>query len=359
MKFYITFFFVAITISSIAQLKQFEIRGEAKFYQNKELMIETVLTSLNDSSYVKDINIKKQTQLPFNVVEVKEGEIEIKGEILYPVPFEVSYYDENDSSIVTSNFFFVSAGYASIHIKDLKKTLSVIDYELDEFNSEFLKLNELLQKYKLERRRIDNSEIVTERQKILNKYISSHPDSYVALWILIIDFETNGFNPLFKTNANLFSENLKKITPLSTLLTKLSKFQLLNKNDMFPYGQLEFDNEIKQIANKSKYTLIDFWATHCKPCIQEFKLLTELYLKNKETGFEIVSIAIDGKEKSNQIIKILKQYNIKWNNYNDYNGVSFNKFDGNAIPFNILIDNQSKIVKINISKEELADLLTF
>ena len=39
--------------------------------------------------------------------------------------------------------------------------------------------------------------------------------------------------------------------------------------------------------------LIDFWASWCGPCIESFPKLKRLYSKNKDLGFEIVTISVD------------------------------------------------------------------
>ena len=45
---------------------------------------------------------------------------------------------------------------------------------------------------------------------------------------------------------------------------------------------------------RGKVVLIDFWATNCGPCLEEFPNLKELYAEQHEHGFEIVGISLDG-----------------------------------------------------------------
>ena len=44
---------------------------------------------------------------------------------------------------------------------------------------------------------------------------------------------------------------------------------------------------------KAKYTLVDFWFSHCKPCREELPKYKELYGKFNPKGFEMVGIATD------------------------------------------------------------------
>jgi thiol-disulfide isomerase/thioredoxin len=47
-------------------------------------------------------------------------------------------------------------------------------------------------------------------------------------------------------------------------------------------------------ARKGRVVLVDFWSTECPPCIEELPNLRALYLKYKDSGFEIISISLDG-----------------------------------------------------------------
>jgi peroxiredoxin len=47
---------------------------------------------------------------------------------------------------------------------------------------------------------------------------------------------------------------------------------------------------------KGKVVLVDFWSTHCPPCIEEFPNLRACYKAFKHMGFEILSISLDNKK---------------------------------------------------------------
>ena len=48
------------------------------------------------------------------------------------------------------------------------------------------------------------------------------------------------------------------------------------------------------ISNNGKPIIIDFWATWCKPCIEELSNLSEVYpVWQQETGVKIVAVSID------------------------------------------------------------------
>lgn len=47
-------------------------------------------------------------------------------------------------------------------------------------------------------------------------------------------------------------------------------------------------------ALKGKVVLVDFWATNCGPCMEEFPNLKEIYAQHHAAGFEIIGVSLDG-----------------------------------------------------------------
>jgi cytochrome c biogenesis protein CcmG, thiol:disulfide interchange protein DsbE len=45
-----------------------------------------------------------------------------------------------------------------------------------------------------------------------------------------------------------------------------------------------------------KVTIVDFWATWCKPCEKAFPKLQELYVKYKADGLEIAAVSVDDEQ---------------------------------------------------------------
>lgn len=81
----------------------------------------------------------------------------------------------------------------------------------------------------------------------------------------------------------------KQITPLDKRLfkEKLKNIQLLNTEN----ESLVFTDIIKQ--NPSKYYLIDFWATWCKPCIKGVHIMKEMELPK---NLSVISLSLDRKK---------------------------------------------------------------
>ena len=99
------------------QQKSFMIKGFSSFYNNKNIIVETVLSASQDSAYIADCSIVKYSNLPVNELQVNNNEFTVTGNIEYPVPFVISFYNEEKNTGYDSEIFFVEKGEINIKVK--------------------------------------------------------------------------------------------------------------------------------------------------------------------------------------------------------------------------------------------------
>lgn len=99
-----------------------------------------------------------------------------------------------------------------------------------------------------------------------------------------------------------------------------------------------------------KVVLVDFWATWCKPCLEELPNLKKNYARFANKGFEILSISIDNEEE--RLVDYVERSPFPWK-YNAYDSGGFNSeiadvFQLIAIPKPILIDPSGQVVAVDM-----------
>lgn len=107
-------------------------------------------------------------------------------------------------------------------------------------------------------------------------------------------------------------------------------------------------------AAKGKYTLIDFWASWCGPCLLQVPDLHEAYDAYHEKGFEIYSVSVD--RKGDKWKAAIDKYNMKWPNVSDLKGwesSAAKDYNATFVPFNLLIDGEGKIIAKNLHSKSL------
>lgn len=116
------------------------------------------------------------------------------------------------------------------------------------------------------------------------------------------------------------------------------------------YGQVNFeartlDGEKLEILElvKSGPVLINFWATWCQPCKAEMKHLKSLFEKYKQKGLSIIGINQDSPKSLAKVKSFIASNKVDYPIVLDPNNQIFQKFNGQVMPYSILINSRGEI----------------
>jgi thiol-disulfide isomerase/thioredoxin len=193
----------------------------------------------------------------------------------------------------------------------------------------------------------------------LSEYIKNNANSYVGLWFLISRIESEGFKENYSSMLNALSKEIK-LTKIWKTLDKEQKSFTIRGNQKFPNIILQNTNlkqEILAIPN-ARYTLIDFWFSRCRPCLEIMPKWIELYNKYNSRGFNVIGISSDKTENVVPFWQVrIIEMGIPWKNYLDENGVFCNSEKIKFFPTNFLLNEKGEVIEKNIEPETLAKLL--
>jgi len=109
-----------------------------------------------------------------------------------------------------------------------------------------------------------------------------------------------------------------------------------------------------------KYTLIDFWASWCKPCRMENPNVVKAYDKFHSKGFNVISISLDKSNQEQAWKNAIKQDNMTWQHVTKLMGFqdpAARMYGVNSIPSTFLIDENGVIVAKNLRGASLQSKL--
>jgi thiol-disulfide isomerase/thioredoxin len=66
--------------------------------------------------------------------------------------------------------------------------------------------------------------------------------------------------------------------------------------------------------HRGKVVLIDFWATWCPPCVEQFPHTVELHQKYAERGLAVVSVSLDEPDAEPQVREFLRRHGASFDN---------------------------------------------
>jgi len=141
-----------------------------------------------------------------------------------------------------------------------------------------------------------------------------------------------------------------------------SKVAKTKKRRFTEYAPFFFANNLKgnevglkNILDKNKVILIDFWASWCVPCRAQNPDFVKLYTKYHAKGFEIVSVSQD-KDLEN-CKNAVNQDNMTWVNLIDNRASVANMYKVGAIPDAFLVNSQGGIIAKDVGSGKLERLL--
>ena len=110
---------------------------------------------------------------------------------------------------------------------------------------------------------------------------------------------------------------------------------------------------------KGNVTIINFWATWCDPCIQEFPNTKKLYTKFKDKGVQFIGVSLD--DDIEDLRGFVKQFEVGWPQIFDgkrWQGTIPGLYHIQAIPSMVLLDRESKVRYVGSDTEAVTRIIT-
>lgn len=94
--------------------------------------------------------------------------------------------------------------------------------------------------------------------------------------------------------------------------------------------------------------LISFWATWCKPCIEEMTELNKIYEELKDKGFNLLAVSTDNEKTIAKVKPFVKSRGYNFTVLLDKNSEVARKYYAQQIPYSVLLDKDGKIVQSHL-----------
>lgn len=267
--------------------------------------------------------------------KIKQGSFTFEGQMAYPGSFLLAFFPN-----YVSSRFMIEAGQQTIqcNVDSLREIPKISNKSTQEVSS-----------------------VLGQKKAVLFTYTKQRPSSYVAMWELV-DRMGNGYDPMFDSIYSALSPALKSTYTGKRIAQRLKSAKVTAIGQTFPtLNVVDTTNRAVSVpmVNRSKYTLVDFWFSHCGPCLSEFPKLKELYNIYQEKGFAIVGISIDKQADTDAWRKVIRDKELTWSQYLDLAGkLTINDLSIQVFPTNFLLDEHGVIIKKNVRPEELSKFLS-
>ncbi len=90
--------------------------------------------------------------------------------------------------------------------------------------------------------------------------------------------------------------------------------------------------------------LLSFWATWCKPCIEELDEYKKLYNDYKDKGFKMFAISTDDENTVAKVKPLVKSKGYNFPVLLDTNGDAVRLYYAQSIPYSVILDKDGMII---------------
>jgi peroxiredoxin len=349
--------------------------GEKK--QNKDYNVTIEGTAVGiDNADVKLLTYKGTKPVTLDSVQMKQGHFTIGAKVDKPqlaflrvsgIPSDLPLILEKDSNIkVDLNTEHIRK--SSVLSQGLNKKF--FDY-LDEVKMFRDKQEKLAKLYQVAQKKGTPA----EQTDILNRYYSIDDDKHQYEYKFIAENKDNivgglvfeamsydraepDYNKLSKLYEQ-FSEEVKQLPNVKNAFKTVKAKAATSIGSVAPDFSAPTP-EGKMLSLKEamgKVTVIDFWASWCRPCRAENPYVVEIYKKYHDKGLNIIGVSLDKPGNKDAWLKAIKDDHLNWYHVSNLkfwqDPIARELYHVESIPQTFILDKNGVIRAKNLRRDRL------
>lgn len=328
---------------------------------NRPVVIDS--TTIKDEKFKMSLPIVENNDFNYLTFKDPSGKNNIPGNILFLAennPIKITVYKDSLRSSL------VKGGPENILFSKYIKTMMVYAKEKQELSRDYQIASKSQEKNKLDEIMNKQREITEKEKGFRTEIAEKNPNSLISI-IALTDLLNLKAVPATKVKEIYSSlEDTLKTTRLGKNLerligTSVSKIDIGSHIDDFSAPTPE-GNILSLKESMGKITIIDFWASWCKPCRAENPNVVRVYNKYHDRGLNIIGVSLD-KTKAKWVTAI-ENDNLDWNhisNLQSWQEPIARTFGVRSIPATFIIDEKGNVIAKNLRgpalESRIAELL--
>jgi peroxiredoxin len=246
--------------------------------------------------------------------------------------------------------------------KKLAAFLKPVKEEEDKFNAAYTKAYENKNQAVMDSLDALEPEKTQRKRSFIKEFVLTNPASYRAAMTITENYgyyaEADEVEPLYTA----LDPALKKSAIGEAVKKMLDIYKTVAIGQVAPdITQLDTTGKPLSLSSlKGNYVLVDFWASWCGPCRRENPNIVKAYQAYHTKGFEIFGVSYDNEKGAAKWKKAIVDDGLGWKQVSDLQGwknATSEQYYIKAIPSNLLLDKDGRIIAKNLFGKKLTDKL--
>ena len=285
------------------------------------------------------------TKAKIDSVEVAHGTATFTGEIDEPIVARIIGEDQTPYGT-----FFLEQGTIAI---DQTKHRAVGSMLNDQYNEMGTEIGKIITQYQ-------NASTDLEKENAYNAYltffknaIDSNLDSPIGYYVFL-DFASTFENPETLIKYIEARPALKQYQRVQKLIEASQRRLATSEGKPFVDFEVTYDGKTTRLSDyvgKGKYTLVDFWASWCGPCMREIPVIKEIYNQYHDKGLQVLGVATW--DEPENTMRAIEQQQIPWPTILNSQSIGSDAYGISGIPCIILFGPDGTIVSRDARGDDL------
>lgn len=343
-----------LTISLISCNKDtnsYKLEGDAVgFADGAEIFVYTL-----ENKQPKVIDTLKVTQGKFSATYPKTDDLNLGFLRINEINGSVLFFPENED--MTATIYMDSIQASRVIGGKQNEAYGAFVSKMTAFNK---KKQESMERFREARQANDtaaiaqiqseNLNLVAEETEYKKQYLKDNNKSIFSVMLISEMLSRKEITPA-EASAYIedFDPKLAKTEIVQDLKTNLEALKKAEVGSAAPnFSAPTPTGETMSLKDAmGKYTIIDFWASWCKPCRMENPNVVNVYNKYHDKGLNIISVSLDKAEQKDKWIQAIKDDKMDWyhvSNLQFWQDPIAQQYSVRSIPATFLVDENGMII---------------